>query len=125
MTISNFFVNGLIFLTVTMAVEAFTEIIVNGDIFQDLRGWISRKSPFYGMLVTCGYCLSVWTSMLFAGSIPFKIVPYVVFDYIIKLLVLHRLSNVVHELIIRLLNRIPKQSVVTNITRFENGLPKV
>ena len=113
--------NGLIFLAVTIAVEAITEIIVNGDIFQDLRGWISRNSPFFGMLVSCGYCLSVWTAMLFAGSIPFKIIDVAVFDYVIKLFVLHRLSNVAHEAIIRFLHRMPKQVVVTKIMRYEDG----
>lgn len=113
--------NSLIFLALTVTVEAITEIIVNGDIFQELRGWISRKSSFFGMLISCGYCLSVWTAMLLAGSIPFKIVPFAVFDYVIKVFVLHRLSNVVHELIVRFLNRIPWQLVLTKIMRYEDG----
>ena len=63
-------------------------------------------------LFSCGYCLSVWVSAAAALVIPTNLVSqdawyYVVANFAIKVLVLHRISNLWHEAVYRWINRMP------------------
>jgi hypothetical protein len=87
-------------------VEAVTEIIINGDIFLRLREFLYNLSKFTGSLVGCGYCLSVWVSASIAWALPVGF-SYTTLNYIVAVFVLHRLSNIFHELVSRWLGRIP------------------
>lgn len=103
----------LIWLLVVIATEAITEIIVNSEIFSGLRKFLS-KSNFFGTLVNCGYCMSVWVALGTIWVLP-KLFEIVLFDIIIKVFVIHRLSNLWHELIRRWLDRYPLTLVVHKI----------
>lgn len=105
----------LVLFLVVITVEAITQMIIDGDIFTELRGWLSRKSNFISRLLGCGYCFSMWPSMVLAWSVPMDVTGYLLIDIVVKTFVVHRLSNWFHELMSRWLNRHPKTCVVHNI----------
>ncbi len=106
------FLLGLI--CVTIATEAITEILASSKLLDiiGIRPWASRKAlPFDGdytkvrwyhtalhTLLTCGYCTSVWVSMFFSSwFVPgdyFGLLPWN--NIIIKIFLIHRLSNLFH-----------------------------
>lgn len=87
-------------------VEAVTELILNGEIFEKFRELMFKLSNFTGSLVSCGYCLSVWVSASIAWALPLGFFHPVV-DFVVATFVLHRLSNIFHELVARWLGRMP------------------
>jgi hypothetical protein len=105
-----------------IAIEAATEIEVESQLFAGFRGGLSRigegRKGVIGFifwylhgLFSCGYCLSVWVAAGAALVIPTRL-PwpewyFMVVSFIIKLLVLHRLSNIWHEAVYRWLGRMP------------------
>jgi hypothetical protein len=62
---------------------------------------------FIGKLLSCGYCFSVWTAAPFAFIAPGDITSILWVDLIIKWMVLHRMSNMLHEGFSRWLKRAP------------------
>ena len=38
----------------------FTNIIVNGEIFEYIRSFIEKKSTFFGKLINCSMCFGFW-----------------------------------------------------------------
>jgi len=75
-----------------IAVEALTQLICKAEIFDTPRGWLSKCS-FFERLLSCGYCVSVWSALFVIGLLTF-------WDYtqwFIMLLVLHRISNFLHD----------------------------
>jgi hypothetical protein len=100
----------LSFLFLVIFVEAFTEILVESSILTKPREFLARCNGLLGELVHCGYCTSVWVSAAVAWIVPmfiWTIVPNFWISYIIALFVLHRLSNLLHELNSKWLNRRP------------------
>lgn len=87
-------------------VEAVTELLLNGEIFERPREIAYNLSDFTAKLVGCGYCASVWVSASIAWALPIGL-PYRALDVIVATFVLHRLSNIFHELVARWLGRIP------------------
>jgi len=96
----------------SLVVEAISEIITSGDIFQWLRQLFARlvvptieddpdNLPLYRRiawlpykLTTCGYCCSVWVATacaIFTPSEFYSFFPSV--GYLFSLFILHRLSN--------------------------------
>lgn len=95
-------------LLIIIAVEAFTEIIVSSDLLIGFRNFCARINPwFLGRLLGCGYCLSVWVSIPFAIYYEYSIVNNLYVDFVIKWMLIHRLSNIVHDLFKRCLDRYP------------------
>ena len=93
-----------------ICVEAITEILVSGSIFQKPREFIARNSSFIGELVHCGYCTSVWVSAAVAWVFVvwvWTLTPIFWINYIIATFVIHRLANLFHELSSKWLNRRP------------------
>lgn len=88
-------------------VEAVTEILVDSQIFEGLRDWLYQNFEFLHKLISCGYCLSVWVAGSIAWALPGMITGYFIPDMIIKLFVLHRASNGLHELLTRWFKRLP------------------
>jgi hypothetical protein len=113
----------LIWLAMAIIVEAVTEIIVDGDIFFRLRNFLNKINPgFLGKLFTCGYCMSVWISASIAWVLPGHIIEYYFLDLAFKIFLLHRISNVLHGLINRIVWRVPVEIVVTHVhTKEEIG----
>ena len=97
-----------------VAVEAVTEIVVTSEIFLRLRNFIAKISDFFGGLVGCGYCLSVWISASIAWALPGVVTDIWCIDFIIKVFVLHRASNALHELLSRWFSRLPWFLMISN-----------
>lgn len=76
-------------------------------------GWWMRHK--IGMLVNCGYCSSVWVAAIASyctGYTSFWM-------FAVKALVIHRVSNLMHELFARWFGRSPFSVVVTHINKGE------
>ena len=77
-----------------IAAEAMTQLVCKGEIFDPLRERLKSFSSFTDRLLSCPYCVSVWV----AG---FAVVLYVYYEWswwFIYLLMIHRLSNVAHDI---------------------------
>jgi hypothetical protein len=119
-------------------VEAVTEILLTGNIFSNQRHWLLNRSNepfawyekgpykwficFVAELATCGHCLSVWVAGTIFWALPLTLTDYEIVDYAIKLFFLHRMSNVLHELLSRWFNRIPFNLVITKIENTQSIL---
>ena len=103
-----------------IAVEAAVELLVDSKFFFKLRNWTAKYNPgFLGELFSCGYCLSVWVAASIAWFLPGEISTISVVDFLVRLLVLHRVSNVFHELLSRYFKRLPLMVVFDLIKREE------
>jgi hypothetical protein len=90
-----------------VAVEAITEVVVQSDLFIKLRNVLFKISPgFLGKLLSCGYCFSVWVSII-GWFMPGTITNIYILDGILRVFLLHRLSNVIHEFFMRWEKRLP------------------
>lgn len=97
----------LSWLAAVIAVEAITEIAVQSDLFIRLRSILYKLNPgLLGKLITCGYCFSVWVSII-GWFMPGNITGIWILDGILRIFLLHRLSNVIHELFMRWEKRLP------------------
>jgi hypothetical protein len=83
--------------------EALTELVVKSELFWPMRKWLfdrgqnSRVFSFFHELIDCGYCFSVW-----AGFFSLVLVlnsDYTPILFFITGLIIHRLSNLIHNLI--------------------------
>lgn len=101
-------------------VEAMTEIIIESDIFFEVRNSLTRRNNYFGKLFSCGYCMSVWVSASIAWALDGVITGFVLFDFVVKLFVLHRLSNVLHELWRRWFDRVPFVMVINALLKRED-----
>lgn len=98
--------NVALWIIAIVFVEAVTELLLNGEIFEKAREVAYNLSDFTAKLVACGYCASVWVSASIAWMLPIGS-PYKILDIILATFVLHRLSNIFHEFVSRWLGRIP------------------
>lgn len=83
-----------------IAAEAMTQLACKAEIFDRLREWLKGMSKFMNDLLACPYCVSVWV----AG---FTVVMYITYEWtwwFILLLVIHRSSNVLHDVFRIILN---------------------
>jgi hypothetical protein len=110
----------LIWLAFVIATEAITEIVVSSDMPLILwfRNLAAKHNPrFFGKLLGCGYCFSVWTALVLSWALPGHLVQHEILDIIIKTFVLHRLSNVLHEGFIRWFKRLPFELVLSTFNQ--------
>jgi len=127
---SVFWSGVLVWVGMVIVVEAVVEIVVEGEIFFGLRNYLSKKNPrFLGKLLGCGYCFSVWAAAvawLLPGDFCIAVdlgQPYeLVINIILKTFLLHRLSNIVHGFITRVVTRMPFEVVVTHVQHDETTI---
>jgi ABC-type sulfate transport system permease subunit len=83
-----------------IAAEAMTQLACKAQIFDTLRNKIKETSKFYTTLLECPYCVSVWvatfTVILLYGWAYTK--------WFIIMLVIHRMSNLLHDITRYVLN---------------------
>ena len=120
----------IIWLCAIVFIEAVVEIEVASELFVKVRAKVSRL-PLVGWylngLFSCGYCLSVWVSAAVALAIPTKIIPNdtgslfdiphpltAIANYLLIAFILHRLSNIWHEMVHRWLQRMPYLLSINN-----------
>ena len=96
----------ILFIIAIFLTEAITEIVSKSKLFEPLREWFfnRRNNKFFKFvhsLLDCPYCLSVWVGTL-VGTIIVNInIISVYIDWFIVGLLLHRLSNILHNMIDR------------------------
>lgn len=91
-----------------IAVEALTELWLTSSIMEPFRDAVGQMDGRISELSHCGQCVSVWASILLLGAfLPGTIIGFFLVDWAIKVLALHRLSNLFHELAYRWINRMP------------------
>jgi hypothetical protein len=89
--------------------EAITEVVTKSQFFNPLRAKIfslTKKNKFFiwlHELLDCGYCFSVWTGV-FIAILFFRDVNLIhkSVDWFFIALVLHRLSNMFHNIMDRI-----------------------
>lgn len=95
------------YLLMIIFIEAVTEILVESSIFENTRLKLAQFNGLLGELIHCGYCTSVWVSLSISWIYPFVICDYFAANYLLTAFVLHRLSNMLHELFNKWLGRRP------------------
>ncbi len=104
-------------LLLVIAVEALTEILVDAEITKGFRRWLFLKAApevpedhpagkdppigpwvfrFANDVFKCGYCASVWVAMPAALLSPIQLGGHWSVNWLVSLLVIHRLSNLFH-----------------------------
>ena len=77
-----------------IAVEALTQLICKAELFDRPREQIKSLGGFFKALLSCPYCVSVWSALLIIGLMIY----YEYTFWFILLLVLHRVSNFLHDI---------------------------
>lgn len=97
------------FLSAIILTEAITEIITKADVLEPLRQKIFNRIKegnffeWFHNLISCGFCVSVWTGWFVALLLFHKSnIIHSCVDWIFIGLILHRLSNVIHFIIDRI-----------------------
>ena len=82
--------------------ELITELVVKSEIFRPVReGVFFRLGDWFKKLFTCGYCFSVWAAfgVVFLTDVSYPLTGHNYLDLVLFALVVHRLSNVLHNII--------------------------
>ena len=81
--------------------EALTELAIKSEIFKTAREKISSLNNWLKTLLSCGYCFSVWVAfgVVFSAQISYPLVGNHWIDLGLTALVVHRLSNILHNVI--------------------------
>ncbi len=88
------------FIVAVILTELLTELAVKSVIFKPARE-LFRKWKWGDQLVNCGYCFSVWAApvVVFSLGLSYNLTEWHVMDFALVSLVVHRLSNVLHNII--------------------------
>ena len=80
--------------------EGLTELVRKASILDKPRDFI-RKISFFDLLLSCGYCTSVWSAMLPASLVFLIAAPLLFYQkialFVFFTVVIHRLSNYLHN----------------------------
>jgi ABC-type iron transport system FetAB permease component len=85
----------------SFATEAVVELLVKSVVFEPVRKFVSRVN-WFKQLFSCGYCMSVWVAAAAVACVPVAVMPlsdFVLVNILATTLVVHRLSNVMHNVI--------------------------
>jgi len=91
--------------------ELITELVIKSEIFESFRGvFTSRKNKnwFYwyiGSILSCGYCFSVYSGIFSALLLKINLMGYGIIGIIFSGLIIHRCSNILHNLIDKYTNK--------------------
>ena len=97
------------FVVAIICTEAIVEIITKSSLFDPLRASIfrlGRDNRFFSWLhelIDCGYCFSVWVGLTMALLLlnDLNVVHWGI-DWVLIGIVLHRMSNILHNTIDRI-----------------------
>lgn len=89
------------FLMVIVLTELLTELVVKSQLFLPFRNLVSKLGGWFEKLFNCGYCFSVWVAMgvVFLTQTSYPLTGTSWLDLGLTALVVHRLSNVLHNII--------------------------
>jgi hypothetical protein len=92
----------LLILGLAFATEAVVQLVIKSEIFSPIRRLASKLGYWTDELFKCGYCFSVWVALGMITVVPAVILPvsdWHVVNVLLTLLVVHRLSNIMHNVI--------------------------
>ena len=81
--------------------ELTTELVVKSEIFRPVREVIFKLGDWFRKLFSCGYCFSVWaaTGVVVLTQTSYPLIGSELLDLGLMALVVHRLSNILHNVI--------------------------
>ena len=82
-----------------LAIENFSDILVNVDLLEFFRAWFESKIPKVGKIVRCKYCQIFWMAL----AVSYFTVPF----WLIYALAMHRLAFIFSEFAERYINQAP------------------
>ena len=95
----------ILFIIAIIITEAVTEIISKSSLFEPLRKWLFKSNykflKFIHNLLDCGFCLSVWIGTIVGNILLNFSIVSIWLDWFIVGLLVHKCSNVLHNLIDR------------------------
>jgi hypothetical protein len=101
------------FLLAIVVAEAAVEVLVASELLAPLRAAALSRFPRAGVLFSCGYCLSVWVGVGAAYALGCSAgLELGLAEPLVLGLAVHRLSNLWHEVLQRILQRLPLQLVL-------------
>lgn len=101
------------FLLAVVVTEAVVEVLVASELLAPLREGALSRFPRAGVLFSCGYCLSVWAGVGAAYALGLSAgLGLGAVEPLVLGLAVHRLSNLWHEVLQRVLHRLPFQLVL-------------
>lgn len=101
------------FLLAVVVTEAVVEVAVASVLLAPLRDAARSRFPRTGVLFSCGYCLSVWAGVGVAYALGLTAgLGLGMAEQLVLGLAVHRLSNLWHEVLQRILSRLPLQLVL-------------
>ncbi len=79
--------------------EVITEAVVKSEFFKPIRNLISKIGTWPAKLISCGYCFSVWPAagVVLMSRIAYPVTGVTLVDFIMTALIVHRLSNFIHN----------------------------
>ena len=89
------------FIFLIILTELLTELVIKSQIFKPLRNWIKGWGSWFAELFSCGYCFSVWAAffVVIVGGLSVPITEHNLLNTVLTSLVVHRLSNILHNII--------------------------
>ena len=98
---------------IILNIEAVTNLLSKSELFKPLREGLfnlsnnrgSKLAGFLHDLIDCPYCTSVWVSLFYVSCVCISAnspLFLIFFIYFCAIIVLHRLSNIVHHIIDRI-----------------------
>ena len=92
---------AIYFIFLIVLTELLTELVVKSEIFKPFRSLVSRAGGWFQKLFSCGYCFSVWVAfgVVYLAEISYPLTGNIVLDLFATALVVHRLSNILHNVI--------------------------
>ncbi len=92
-----YFISQIVF--VIILTELTTELIIKSEIFKPVRNLIFKLGDWFTKLFSCGYCFSVWAAaaVVFLTNTSYPLTSNHWLDLGLMALVVHRLSNYLHN----------------------------
>ena len=97
--------------------ELVTELVIKSDIFRPVRSVFFKLGGWFSKLFSCGYCFSVWVAagVVFLTDTSYPLVGKDLLDLGLMALVVHRLSNILHNMIDKYTDKYYDQRYVNSI----------
>jgi len=79
--------------------ELITELVIKSEIFKPIRNTLFKLGDWFRKLFSCGYCFSVWaaTGVVVLTNTSYPLVGNDFVNLGLMALVVHRLSNILHN----------------------------
>lgn len=79
--------------------ELIVELVIKSEIFKNPVTWIRSLGSWFNTLFSCGYCFSVWVAagVVFFTQTAYPLISNGFVNLAITALVVHRLSNYLHN----------------------------